>query len=44
MGESKVQMDRKEDGHLKVTIRPARTLSPSGDNLNIWAVNPSPAS
>jgi hypothetical protein len=28
VGESKVQMDRKEDGHLKVTIRPARTLSP----------------
>lgn len=28
VGESKVQMERKEDGHLLVTIRPARSLSP----------------
>lgn len=28
VGEAKVQMERKEDGHLLVTIRPARSLSP----------------
>jgi len=27
VGEAKVQMERKEDGHLLVTIRPARSLS-----------------
>lgn len=28
VGEAKVQMERKEDGHLLVTIRPTRSLSP----------------
>jgi hypothetical protein len=28
VGDSKVQMERKEDGHILVTIRPARSLSP----------------
>lgn len=29
VGEAKVQMERKEDGHLLVTVRPVRSLTPS---------------